>query len=275
MKTICFSTIVNAKYQNYIPLFWYSLHKSYPDYSSLIFMKGNLSKNTKRAVKIMQEKGDYQIRENCFTEFRENEQYFKTIRWILTDDYFTNYKYLYIGDVDMIICKEPISLVDQHSADASNQGLPYSNFVRGGQERLIGRHFVITKPYFDAMSPVIKKYTTLLRDGLIDPKSNDEGKGNEWVLYRMVKEAGLGFPKPIQKQQRGIFSTHHGLHLGLWRTKPRPPSNDLSKDLHLSFWKQFLNMSEDKLYKSIIELSPVHDIKNMKKAYRKFLDEQR
>lgn len=273
MNNICFTTVVNQKYEHYIPLFWYSLYKSYPGYASTIFMKGSLSKNVRKAVAIMMDKGDFNVKENCFENFDENEQYFKTIRWLLNDDCIMDYQYLYIGDVDMIICKEPISLIEQHAQDAENQNLAYSNIVRGGQHRLIGRHFIVTKPYFKKMNPVIKKYQSLLSQGKLDPKTNDEGKGNEWVLYRMIEDSGLGFPDSNKKSDRNILSTHHGLHLGLWRTKAKDPSNDLSKDLHTSFWKQFKDMEKDGLYKNIMTHSPVDDVANMKKAYRRFFGE--
>ena len=43
-----------------------------------------------------------------------SNQELKTFRWLIPQYYFKDYKYVYIGDVDMLICKENPPLLNLH-----------------------------------------------------------------------------------------------------------------------------------------------------------------
>jgi len=268
MNDLCFTTVVNKKYQRYIPIFFYSLLRQYPEYSARIYLRNKLTDPVRKAIKLTSKMGDAKVIENSFNDFSPKDQYFKTLRWILYNADLAKFKYLYIGDIDMIILEEPKTILEQHLTDCERIGLPYSNIVRYKKQRLVGRHFIVVEPYFEKMAPIIRKYKRRLKAGKL--KLGDNDRGNEWILYKMVSESGLELPPHMKKQDKGLCSTHHGLHLGIWRTKPKKPSGDFPRELHESFWRQFKEIEQDPVYRKIVRLTRLYEVKNMKKAYKKF-----
>lgn len=267
MKDLGIIAFINAKYQRYVPLFAYTVFRSYPSYSIRVLMQGRMRKEIAEVCNKASKLGDLTIRDGMFRKFSPNDQYFKSLRWTYYDEQFDEFDNIYIGDVDMMICKENPSLLDQHLADCKDKDLPYSNVVRVGQKRLVGRHFM-TRDYFVKMKPVMSKYLDKLRTRSIRLKENV--KGNEWLLYRMVRQSGIGF-SANKTDKTSLLTTHHGIHLGIWRNASRKPSNDVSFVLHKDFFQQYLKMKKDKLYQSIYEVTPLFEIPRMEMTYREFL----
>ncbi len=103
----------------------------------------------------------------------------------------TRADYVYIGDIDILIV-EPIA--PSHLASMAKSGLPYSNIVRPGQERLTGLHFTA----WDAFYPLTR----------IDCRSTIGL--DEYYLWRIIQDRGLPLPPPELK-----FRPLHGFHLTL------------------------------------------------------------
>lgn len=223
MSTLCVTTVVNERYQEFIPWFAYFINESYPAYHTSVFLTGKASKKVRRCLDLIG--GNFILHENCFREYPTNDvMTIKCLRWTNYSDEFENFDYIYIGDIDMLVCREKPDLLLQHIQHCDLLGLPYSNKVRGTgawqdkPRRLTGLHFVKRKEWYGAMRPIMKKYNELLRKKRID---HDQ---NEVVLHQMVAESVLGLPKGIDEVRDSAyrFRPHHGLHLRLWQ---RPNDN--------------------------------------------------
>jgi hypothetical protein len=214
---LCMSTIVDRVYQKYIPMFLYFCLKSYPMYGIKLFLTEKLDEKYKGVVNRLGELGTVELVENYGKEFPKSVHHeLKTIRWLFESSDFNGYDYTYVGDIDIIICREKESLLDQHLKHCVDINLPYSNSVRPNSKRLSGLHFVKKNEYYEKMNDVIQKYRLLLRNGRLRAAKNEE------TLYKMVAESGFLLPK-------GWFRPHHGLHLHLWRGKKNPLIGDTLK----------------------------------------------
>lgn len=128
---VCLTTFIyGERYQAYIPFLVYSCHKSYPDYDIVLFVYGTLNEAVRRSL-------DYLSIDNC----RVIENSFEdcpnmtplksmALRWVLWDDSFINYDYLYVVDIDMIYQQENIPLHEQHKCHMQTTGLVYDNMRR-------------------------------------------------------------------------------------------------------------------------------------------------
>jgi hypothetical protein len=98
--------------------------------------------------------------------------------------------YVYIGDIDIIILDR--QLLSMHLNHMKTTGLPYSNSVRPRTTRMSGLHF----SRFDAYYPVP------------DVSDLDLGRMNdEMVLYEIIKR------KRLELQNRIWYRPVHGIHI--------------------------------------------------------------
>lgn len=223
MNRICLTTFVfGKKYQAYIPFLLYSCHKAYPDYDFIIFVYGDLDENISKQINYLQISSKLIIKENAFADFQNMDPLIsKTLRWLLWDDSFNDYDYLYTVDIDMLYIREPIPLLEQHKQHAEFLDLPLSNMkrtfeysclkpsifgsminrlgikhallnfsIKRREERLTGLHFVKIKEYYTLL-------TADKRQKLIaDLKRGKYLKGvgfpnNEIYLYKLVESIGF------------------------------------------------------------------------------------
>lgn len=105
--------------------------------------------------------------------------------------------YLYIGDSDIFITEE---ITSQHVKNINDNGLDFSNMVRGSKRRLTGLHFI----EYDKMYPL----PSLL--GLRLGKKNDEE-----ILFELMARKGYKMPS-----QEVNFRPAHGLHISMYSSSP-------------------------------------------------------
>jgi hypothetical protein len=129
---VCLSTyIYGDKYQDYIPLLVYSIHKAYPDYYVILFLHGKLREDIDRQLSDCDLYGNLEIKENVFTDCpKMSPLKSKMLRWILWDNVFLQFDYLYIVDIDMLYIGEPIPLHIQHLQHIETTELPFDNMRR-------------------------------------------------------------------------------------------------------------------------------------------------
>lgn len=257
MKT-CISVVVNHKYQKYVPFFVYFIQQSYPDYFIKIFLTEKINNKYLKAFSLVKtDKVEYS--ENSFSGFPKAEhQQLKCLRWIVPESFFQGFDYVYMGDVDMLICKEAISLRDQHINNMNLEKLPYSNTVRPNSERMSGLHFMsneyfkkieVSRNYFEKQIKSKKRYK------------------NENFLYKLIKHSGLHFPYRH-------FRPHHGIHLGLWRDREKSlsanwyssPVNPNKSD-YLSYYSFYLDQEKTKTFQDLYKMIPLPEFNRMKKYF--------
>lgn len=232
MCRVCLSTFIYGdKYQDYIPFLVYSCHASNPGYDILLFLHGKLRPDIRALVDWIGKK-NISFVENAFVDCpRMNPLKSKCLRWVMYDERFLGYDYLYVVDIDMIYIKEPMPLHEQHRIHMEKTGLPYDNLARHFQRRpwrfvnigyrikhagftaflpylfgsrndyrASGLHFIDVKPYYAVIDAEIReKYRKMIyNDSFLKYclSSNDEA-----FLYSVLEREGLHPEKmPVQTE---------------------------------------------------------------------------
>lgn len=214
---MCFVTVANKPYQQYVPWFLYFLNRAYPDAHKLVLLDQPMLPAIKDMISLLS--GNFEVRENAFPEYDTTDaNAIKCLRWLFFEPDFNDYDCMSIGDVDMATYKESPSYMAQHLAHCQAMGIPYSNFVRpptAGPRRVCGIHVVQPREWFDAIGPMIDKYRPLLKKGQI---RLPEHGFNEQLLLKMIIESRLGEPPPDLSDTYWpslVTSNHHGTHIRL------------------------------------------------------------
>ena len=122
--------VYGEKYQAYIPLLIYSCKKAYPEYDIMLFVYGNLTPNIKEQVVSLQYT-NIKIKENCFSDCpKMTPRVSQCLRWVLWDDSFINYDFIYVVDIDMLYIREPQPLHIQHEKHMQVYNLMFDNIRR-------------------------------------------------------------------------------------------------------------------------------------------------
>jgi hypothetical protein len=259
-EKICVTTYVAGDYQEYVPIYLYSILKSYPGYHPIVFCGEKLRTNVKKSLEILSNSGigDFDVVEEALKDIPNSGR--RTIaskRWVLYDPKFEDFKHLYIGDVDIFIVPEKPSLTEQHLTHMKALGLPYSNVRRHTDaNRLSGLHFVETGPYFKKIRPMLPQYRQMLMDPKFD--TNDEA-----FLKQIIEASGLGLP-PISSIDADVninsqtdptqayFRPHHGIHLGLFRSTPEGEKRQiLESDVYVEYLEKGRKMMDTPLFRNL------------------------
>ena len=268
VEKICISVVVNRNYEKYIPYFIYFITKSYPNYFIKILFLESLSIKTKELIDVI---GNplVSIEENFFKGFPKDNQQLKSIRWITPKDVFSDFDYVYIGDVDILICEENPTLHNIHITHLKNNNLSYSNSIRPKQKRLTGLHFFKVKEYYEKMSNIIKEYTTKLKNRKI---SLSQRYRNEHLLYDIVNKGVGSLPQDKFRIDIDGSGPHHGLHLGIWRgyKSKLPPAvkNQIFKDNYKNHYKFYCKIKNDNVFKKINTEYPLGELKHMENFFK-------
>lgn len=267
---LCISVVVDKNYEKYIPYFIYFITESYPNYYIKILFLGNLDNKTIDLITLINNPL-VSIEENFFKGFPKTNQELKSIRWLIPYEVFVEYDYVYIGDVDILICKEKLNLLDTHISHIEKNDIPYSNAIRNKQKRFTGLHFFKVKEYYDAMSPIIKKYYNKIKTKKLRLSQNYR---NEHLLYDMVNEGVKKIPKNEHRIDIGGSGPHHGLHLGIWRgykdNVKKSVKEQIFKDDYQSHYEVFKKIENNDIYKNITKIYPLNEINYMKKFFIKW-----
>lgn len=225
---LCLTTYISGtQYQRYIPILLYSLQKSYPEYRVVLFLHEPLDSEIKAMLARFSLMDNARIIENVFADCPKMTPLKAcSLRWVLWDDEFSDYEYLYTIDTDMFYIRENIDLVDQHVRHMTFCKLPFSNLARlhktrpyypvnflqrikhagarrlfdylthpaRREKRLSGLHFVDCKKYYAIMNGVARnqeRYAIYTGDFLNRIFSPD----NETFLYRMLEDHGFDMSK--------------------------------------------------------------------------------
>src|SRR5690625_4760643 len=106
---LCFATFVFGSYQKYIPYYIYSISKTYPESVIKIFIDGSLKKEISEAL-ILIKNGNIKNFEviqhySALKEFQHLKirgGNGKLNRWIIDSHFFSDFDFVYIGDVDIL-----------------------------------------------------------------------------------------------------------------------------------------------------------------------------
>lgn len=240
MKDLLIFTVAEGRYQNYAEMWELSLSKAYPEYDTHIL--------------------------RLDTDNRLPRYYGACIRYLFDHLRFHEYKYLYIGDIDMMIVRESPTILEFHKKELDETGLCYSNTQRGretmGQARLTGLHFVDNDWWWRLTFDARAKWYNRLVFGNIGHSPIDD----ELMLMQIVKDSGFGLPPP----RRDLIERHHGLHLGTVRAHEKESHQALREAIRIRVdkdkavkWQEIVGSYE---YAKILDRIQKVD----RQAYREF-----
>ena len=204
-----------GEYQDFIPLYVYSVIKNNPQIGIKIFLKETLSDANKALLQDFPASG-LQIVENYFIPCPIVK--LGGIRVLIPERDVSEFDYFYFSDVDMVNVQYMFGKIQIGIEKSKETGLPFnglyytSSFRIDGQIEFLprfnlGSMFVEVKPYFAKMSRIIdeihsgkhKKYMDKIKNLLSD----------ELLLYYMLDQA---FDLDVDLFKTGHFL--HGLNLG-------------------------------------------------------------
>lgn len=223
---VCLTTyIYGVRYQAYIPFLVYTCHSAYPDYDIRLFLYDALDAHIKEQLDSLNVPNLY-IKEKVFADCPNMTPLkSKSLRWVLWDEEFLKYDYLYVVDIDMLYIRESTPLHVQHVEHMKTTGLPYDNLARcfrrhplrlksmgyrikhagyrsflrylfGSRDdyRLSGLHFIHVQPYYQLFDEQVrKKYQDMIYDGSF--VSLTLSSNNEAFLYQAIKQTIPGIDR--------------------------------------------------------------------------------
>lgn len=233
MKKLCIANYVyGKKYQDFIPMYIMSVAENYPEYDIRIYIDSKLGELVAKSIGFLSKKyNNFTIIENyaqkskLTKKARSIQPIQRSQRWLIFDEVFMNYQAIYIGDIDIFMCREEKPLFEQHMLHCSICGSPYSNilrknivnchtprmlirnFVKAGVSqmlkyylsnqkeivRLSGLHFVQTKEYYNKINEVVDNFYEEL-NRLAEGKSKKYNLcsfNDETLLRDLVLAAGF------------------------------------------------------------------------------------
>lgn len=218
-RRVCFSAFVFGDYYNFIPFFIYSVKKKYPGVGiKLFFYDQNKNIYNQKLRNFNSNDVEIVYLPNVPIVFRENNgakpiskaQMLKSQRWLLKSDYFKDYDYVYVSDVDILFSGNK-DLLKSFQENFELYQLPFSNKVRFrdnyNQIRLTGLQFMKLKEYFEIIDQYIDRFreNTEYRKHLLNNVT-----GNEHLLYNLVLDAFHFNPDELRNAQRW----HGGINMG-------------------------------------------------------------
>lgn len=298
-RKVCVTTYVwGKKYQEYIPIAAYSIKKMYPDYDVIFFLHGAIDPSLKKILLNLNLLDKIIIVENKYSDCpKMNAHKAMALRWVLWDDRFMNYDYLYIIDIDMFYIKEPVPLHEQHIFHMENvTHLSFDNMARvvtrqgyGLKQYLFdiavyvknfgvkylfnfllslrkeirmvsGLHFIDVKKYYSLFTPdKIENYKKKIYDGSYIRNMNTVN--NEAFLYLMLKEIGFDVDH-LPKQDFSDPYSHtnfNNFNQYLFRPTHGIHLGNYRDSTSESQIKTILNLDSEKYYKNYIKSFLLND----------------
>ncbi len=240
-------------YEHYVPLFILSATQAYPDATVYVFLHGKSELSTREMLSRID--GNFCFHDNCFQNVN-SVLAAKAMRWLIYLTEFAAHKYIYIGDIDLMICNEPEGIVVPHVKHCQYLGLPYSTKMRAHQERVSALVFANQQQWFDAMRPVMSKFRPQIWSGQYDPIASDEK-----LLFKMLSESALPLPPSVEVWDDPMtrYHPHHGLHFTIFKEERRMrhrlehPDYRFIRTQYPGYWQAFKErVCQHPAYQSII-----------------------
>ena len=142
---VLITTVVDAKYMAFAPMFVYCCRQAYPEYDVKI---------------ILRDKCLYLLDCETVLEFQGFPRYlYNTIalRFVVPLENYDGYDYVWITDIDIMMMREDPQLANVHEKQMVETKMCYSNSLRNkdhylGSKSLSGLHFA-TQEWFDRVEP--------------------------------------------------------------------------------------------------------------------------
>ena len=231
-KELCIMAYVYGEhYKSYIPFFVYSVWKTYPWYDVVIYLDEKLPTYVEQDLEALNQKGCDNFRILLIDgDFGFGKKAIKSpviqrsLRWFNYPEFLKEYSAVYVGDIDIFICPEKMSIYQQHEEHSKYLGVPFSNYARYSYPqvnyrntikriliygpkvalknikrvperlpRLSGLHFFFTDPCLDILKDAVEeeiKEINSIFDGT-HAEYNIAYLDDETILYWLYEKAGF------------------------------------------------------------------------------------
>lgn len=214
----CLFTVVSGEYQWYVPLFLDRAIKAYPEYDVVVIVRENLELEVEKMIEPLVKQAGVIVlagvnQDDDWKKYPKDGLTTAALRLLKGDELIWNYDYALITDIDVMIMKEKLPIVEQHLRSMEENGtVAYDNILING-DHCSGVHFVTDEWWTATLEARENRMVELQQGGQLSKKFD------EYMLYGIIRESGLGLPK-----ENTDWATH-GLHLGRWR------NGDMTKTL--------------------------------------------
>lgn len=197
-------------YKIYVPYYIACLAYTNPECDILVFTDDSIVKNFDRALDIAKKMFRNKI-EIIYNKQLNNQivnfSYPDFCRALVNPKYYDMYKYVYIGDIDLLITET--NIFKKHIDHTEKLGISFSNWARYplSLKRMSGLHFINVPEYLKRYRQKIEYYienkNLLVEQGF---------KNDEDSLYFILDE------DEKSKCNKILYRNFHGIHLGALRT---------------------------------------------------------
>lgn len=230
-----------TRFAQIVPLYIYSAKTAYPNAAVKVFWHGVLPKNVADMLSEIREftglDQNWNVKERCFEEIPARASTCNSLRLLLPQKDFKEYRNIYITDLDMIIVAQKISHWEYYrdamescrSCFAAVGGAklkPKRPEINGGSwdsdfTRINNTMFMIRNPeWFDKTKAAREFYYKCLRnsrpDGIDTHVPMSYREYDEVMHYRILKASGLAVPmkKFRFSDDRAFDMRYRDIHLG-------------------------------------------------------------
>jgi hypothetical protein len=228
------TTVVTADYyQLYIPIFVWSVLKTWRDVDIIIYLRGELDKITLKAMNVVNNSlyNNAYVIENYKTDYPYQIGTTNALRY--TTEPLKDYDEVLVTDIDFFFTEMPMDIFkwfrDNRECECFS-GLhgPWYKPPRpeickswhGEFQRVAGGFFVIYPGWWEKTKELRETYDSLLYTG----HSGNFRENDEVILYRMIRDANLPVPKKVPLPR---FLRH--LHLGDFKPEMKTRYEDMNK----------------------------------------------
>lgn len=241
MTNLCITTVVDKRYMEYAPLFCYCCAEVYPAFKVRIILRDPCPYDLPGASTA-----------SCFRDFPDHPYLPIALRFVVPPEYYQEFDFVYVTDIDMMIMPERVSLDTFHMGEMVSTGLSYSNSLRNvhhyaGFQSLTGLHFA-SRNWYKATEKRRQFYYDNLKAGLLGLYREYDGV----MLYRMAADSGLGLPKKFKLKKR-----HHGIHLGNFRLFDS--KEQWADRIPVEYRSQWLQWQSDPVFKEMLKYGRRHN----------------
>jgi len=269
----CITTVVSGnKYQDFIPLFVYSINRYYPEVDIHIFIKGSLNKKVKDQIKDMSCK----IHDKCFEEYIDLPSMSNSLRFLVPSSIFMGYTSTYITDIDFIFFRQEKPYYKYFMDVVLKSGQPYAAVAgaprfpkrphvtpswSGKFLRTAAGSVLLTPEWFRKTKRARNIYREILRGERSEKIDNilpaSYREYDEVMFCRLCREAGLKVPsgkKYTFLTGKSINSKYRHIHLGDFKFKKRYSSmSKMKRILHSKNVRQYDKMKEDPKWLELVK----------------------
>lgn len=262
------TTVVDQKFQHYIPLWVYCIFAAYPEYHVKVWLSDEPTPMLLKGIQPLWRMGALELVEGEFKRYEHHPPRFAAwLRYLLFTHnryhYWRQYDWVYITDADLMMVRQEPPLHVQHQRHMDTLGLPYSNMLRDpmrfADKHLTGLHFC-SQEFIKLIMPKCTEYDGLFRvngGGVLDGKPIIY---DERLLYQIVRDAGMGMPPHLNDDdleaensanyRSAHFRPWHGINIG--RAMSPGFSSENFVRASLGWWQDtvraFVELSHDDLF---------------------------